>query len=138
MTFNINKLFEVDNGIGVDGGVNIASGDFNPLSITPPRVTLFIEPRGIEWFYEGSWKVGRYLNLIDNHVINYSGDNVTSIVYQKSGVRVIQVDLTRTGDNVTKEEQSLFGSDGTTLIRKITYNYAYTSGNITGFTKAES
>jgi hypothetical protein len=135
---NLVKLFEIENGLDITGGIALTTGDASPLSLTPPKETKYIENRGVEWFYSNGWNLAQYLNIIDAHVINYTSGNVSSVVYNKAGVRVFQVDVTLTGDKVTKEEQSLFATNGTTLVRKITLNYTYTGDDLTSFTKAET
>ena len=135
---NFNKLFDIENGLGIEEGVKITSGDASPLLLTPLDNTLYIQNRGAWWFYkDSSWRLVDYKNFFDSEEVIYSGDTVTNVIYKKSSFKVFQIDLTYVNEIVTKEELSFFDTDGITLVRKITNNYSYSGDLLSSLSRAE-
>ena len=84
-------------------------------------------------------KLGRVITELEpdqTFAIASTGDVVNSVSIYNSATqidanRVYRVDFSYTGDDITTEAHKIYDTDGTTVLRTITYSYTYSSGEIT-------
>lgn len=145
MSFNLDKGFEIENGLIFAGEAGLISFSGNPTGNPSPVGTLCKDPRGLVWRKFGlpnnDWEIIGFDRDSVTMKPFYNGGQIEAINYYNSptqidGNRIARSTYTYSGGLLDYETVSFYDVDGVSVLNTVTYTIQYSGGLLSNVIKS--